>query len=375
MIGPVLRDVCPAVDDLGPEAVVLLRHRPTDTAAVIVIDNTAAGPAIGGVRMAQDVTVAEVARLARAMTLKNAGARLAHGGAKAGIAADPTMPEGDKEALVRWFANAMRDLTGYIPGPDMGTDERCMAWVHDEIGRSVGLPAALGGIPLDDLGATGFGLAVAADAAEAAGVIDLHGARVAVQGFGAVGTHASRFLVERGAVLVAVSDSSGAIAHPEGLPMAELIEWKRAGKLLGEFGGPGVEQLERDALIAVDCDILVPAARPDVITLDNADAVRAKLVLEGANIPATAQAEAALHARGVLCLPDWIVNAGGVICASVEYAGGTRSQAFASIEETIRDNTAAVLKATSETGELPRAVAERMALARVRDAMALRRFH
>ncbi len=366
----VVERLCAAVDDLGPEAVVLLRHPGTGVEAIIVIDNTACGPAIGGVRMAPDVTVEEVSRLARAMTLKNAGAKLHHGGAKAGIIADPAMPEADKEAVIRWFATAMRDLRSYIPGPDMGTNERCMAWVHDEIGRSVGLPAALGGIPLDELGATGFGVAIAAEAVEAAGLLELRGARVAVQGFGAVGKHASRFLVQRGAVLVAASDSRGAVADPAGLPVEELIAWKEAGNHLDAFDAG---HLERDALVAVDCDLLVPAARPDVITEQNVDAVRASVVLQGANIAVTEKAEAALHGRGVLCLPDWIVNAGGVICASVEYAGGTRSQAFVQIDETIRDNTTAVIESSAKTGELPRAVADQLALARVRSAMALRR--
>jgi glutamate dehydrogenase/leucine dehydrogenase len=363
------------VDDLGPEAVVLLRHPPTGVTAIVVVDNTAGGPAIGGVRMAPDVTVEEVARLARSMTLKNAAARLPHGGAKAGIIADPTMPAAEKEVVVRWFAGAIRDLRSYIPGPDMGTDERCMAWVHDEIGRSVGLPAALGGIPLDELGATGFGLAIAAEAAEAAGVVALQGARVAVQGFGAVGRHVARFLSERGARLVAASDSQGALVDPDGLPVEELIAWSRAGRPLVAFdrAGGGAARADREALIAVDCDILVPAARPDVITEANVDDVRTRMVLEGANIPLTAKAEAVLHDRGVLCLPDWIVNAGGVICGSVEHAGGTRALAFAQIEETVRANTATVIAQSAEEGELPRDVADRLAVSRVREAMALRR--
>lgn len=370
MRGNHIEEFCSTVGRLGPEAVMLLRHPQAPVTAVIVVDNTAAGPAIGGIRMATDVSVDEVARLARGMTLKNAAARLRHGGAKAGIVADPSMPIDDKEAVVRWFAQAMRGLDQYVPGPDMGTDERCMAWIHDEIGRCVGLPAVLGGIPLDELGATGFGLAIAAEAAEAAGAVTLHGATVAVQGFGAVGKHVSRFLVERGARVIAASDIQGAVAHPDGLPIEELIAWKDAGHRLDAFDAT---PLERDALLALECDILVPAARPDVITEENVDGVRARIVLEGANIPVTAKAEAALHERGVLCLPDWIVNAGGVICGSVELAGGTRAQAFAQIEETIRANTATVIAQSAQRGARPRDVAEDLAVSRVTDAMALRR--
>jgi glutamate dehydrogenase/leucine dehydrogenase len=360
-----------ATDDLGPEATVVVRDPETGVAAAVVIDNTACGPAIGGVRMATDVGLDEVARLARAMTLKNALAGLAHGGAKAGVAADPSMSPADKERIVRWFARAIAELRSYVPGPDMGTDERCMAWVRDEIGRSVGLPAVLGGIPLDEIGATGFGVAVAADACQAAGVIKLDGARVAIQGFGAVGTHAARFLAERGASIVAVSDIRGALANPAGLPLDEVLAWKQAGRPVS--GCAGGEPMPREALFAVDCDILVPAARPDVVTRANVHEVTASLVLEGANIPITEEAEAMLHERGVLCLPDFVVNAGGVICASVEHDGGTRAQALELIAERIQGNTAQVIERSLGQATLPRQAAMDLALARLRTAMALRR--
>ena len=138
-------------DDIGPEKVVILREPGVGLEAILVIDNTAAGPAIGGIRMATDVSVGEVFRLARAMTFKNAAAGLRHGGAKSGIVADPDMPDRDKERLVRALAHAMSDITDYIPGPDMGLTEANMAQIHDEIGRVVGLPPAMGGIPLDTL--------------------------------------------------------------------------------------------------------------------------------------------------------------------------------------------------------------------------------
>ena len=366
-----LLDGLVAADDLGPETTVVLHDAETGVTAAVVIDNTACGPAIGGVRMAPDVSLDEVARLARAMTLKNALAGLPHGGGKAGIAADPLMPADRKEQVMRWFARSIADLRAYIPGPDMGTDERCMAWVREEAGRSVGLPAVLGGIPLDEIGATGFGVAVAADAAQDAGVISLDGARVAIQGFGAVGTHAARFLAERGALIVAVSDRRGALENQTGLPLDELIPWVRAGNPVAGSGAG--EPLPRDDLLGTDCDILVPAARPDVITQANVHLVKATLVLEGANIPITAEAEATLHERGVLCLPDVVVNAGGVICASVEHQGGTRGQALELIADTIRANVAIVIERSHGQSTLPRRVAAELALARLREAMALRR--
>lgn len=338
--------------------------------AVVVVDNVAAGPAIGGVRMAADVSVAEVARLARAMTLKNAAAGLPHGGGKAGIRATPGAgPE--QELLVRAFARAIADTRDYIPGPDMGTDERCMAWVHDEIGRCVGLPAVLGGIPLDELGATGYGLAASAEAVEEMGVVRLRGARVVVQGFGAVGRHAARFLHNLGAVVVAVSDSRGGVRDDEGLDVDELWRLKARGGSVADLRD--AKAITADELLCVPCDLWIPAARPDVITEDNGPLLQARVVLEGANIPVTRRAEELLHNAGVIVVPDFIANAGGVICASVEYHGGTRVQAFALIDEQIRANTAAVLTRAAAEGQTPRVVAESLALARVREAASYRR--
>ncbi len=181
-------------DDLGPAKIIHVHEPSLRLKATLVVDNVACGPAIGGLRMAPDVTTAECFRLARAMTLKNAAAGLAHGGGKSVLRGDPHMPRAQKEPLIRAFAHALRNEHDYIFGPDMGTDETCMAWVHDEIGRAVGLPPALGGIPLDEIGATGWGLLHAAESAAYHCNFKLAGARVAVQGFGAVGKHAARFL-------------------------------------------------------------------------------------------------------------------------------------------------------------------------------------
>ena len=218
-------------DDLGPAKIVHLTERRTGLRATVVLDNVAIGPAIGGVRMAPDVTTEECFGLARAMTFKNAAAGLRHGGGKSVIAADPDMPLADKERMMRAFARGIAELTEYVPGPDMGTDETCMAWVQDEIGRAVGLPAAMGGIPLDEVGATGYGLAASIDVAAANLGMELAGARVAVQGFGAVGIHAARFLAERGCLLVGAADSSGAIVDPHGIDVEDLVRTKASGSV------------------------------------------------------------------------------------------------------------------------------------------------
>jgi glutamate dehydrogenase/leucine dehydrogenase len=322
--------------------------------------------------MAPDVTTEECFRLARAMTYKNAAAGLPHGGGKAVISADPRMSLERKEQLLRAFATAIRNLTDYIPGPDMGTDEQCMGWIQDEIGRAVGLPEVLGGIPLDVLGATGFGLASAIDEARTFLGLELKGARVVVQGFGAVGKHAARVLAEKGALLVGASDSRGTLADPGGLDVAALLALKQEGRSVAEHARG--RKLERDAVVDIECDIWIPAARPDVLRADNVGRLKAKLVAPGANIPCTPEAEQALNQRGVLLLPDFIANAGGVICAVAEYHGDSREAAFRAIDEKIRHNTRLVVDDSRRTGVLPRQAAVALAERRVREALRSRRW-
>jgi glutamate dehydrogenase (NAD(P)+) len=359
-----------AVDGLGPAKVVFLR--PCDgVEAVVVIDNVALGPAIGGVRMRSDVTASEVARLARAMTVKSAVVGLPHGGGKSGIVAEPGMAPADHERVIRAFARAIEQLTDYIPGPDMGTTETSMAYVHDEIGRAVGLPGVLGGIPLDELGATGYGVAVCADVLSEAKVLGLGGARVIIQGFGAVGASAARELGQRGATVIAVSDIQGATWNLEGLDIEALLAHKKGGAPIAGFAGG--RSVPRDDIVGFDCDIFIPAAQPDVVTTENVGKISARLVLEGANIPITRAAEFELADRGVLCIPDVVANAGGVICAAAEYRGAGRLEAFAEIEEKIRAAMAELLDRTRHGTLTPRAAAEEMATAHLAKAVALRR--
>lgn len=359
-----------AADELGPAKVVFLRLC-DGVDAVVVVDNVVLGPAIGGVRMRPDVAVGEVARLARAMTVKNAVAGLAHGGGKSGIAAPADLAPAEHERVMRAFARAIEQLTDYIPGPDMGTTETSMAYVHDEIGRAVGLPGVLGGVPLDELGATGFGLAVCAQVLSEARVVELTGARVVIQGFGAVGSNAARWLGERGATVIAVSDILGATWNPDGLDVAALVAHKQSGEPVAGFAGG--RAVPRDDLLGLDCEFLVPAAQPDVVTTANAGKISARVVLEGANIPITHEAEAELAGRGVLCVPDVIANAGGVICGAAEYRGAGRAGAFADIEQKIRDSTAELLDRTRGGTLTPRAAAGQMAAERLATARGLRR--
>ncbi|HPJ30421.1 MAG TPA: Glu/Leu/Phe/Val dehydrogenase [Methanothrix sp.] len=367
-----MTDLFDFADELGPTKIIHVYEPSVGLKGVLVVDNVARGPSIGGLRMAPDVSCTECIRLARAMTLKNAAADLPHGGGKSVIRGDPRMPKKEKEARIRAMASALRNVEEYIFGPDMGTDEECMAWVRDEIGRAVGLPREVGGIPLDEIGATGWGVLHATEVALEYLDLDLEGARVAVQGFGAVGRHAARFLSERGAVLVGAADSRGTVSDPQGLDVGALIDLKGAGKSVVDY--PGGTKLDREAIIDLACDIWIPAARPDVINEENVDRLKTRLVVQGANIPITAGAEKILHQRGVLSVPDFIANAGGVICAAMEYRGASRSQTFSAIEEKIRRNTGAVLEAARQEEKLPREAAFDLAVSRLKRCMGYRRW-
>jgi glutamate dehydrogenase (NAD(P)+) len=172
-------------------------------------------------------------------------------------------------------------------------------------------------------------------------------------------------------VLIAASDSRGTIYNPKGIDVGRLIALKDSGKNVVDY--PDGQKLDVDAVIDIECEIWIPAGRPDVIRKDNVARLKTKLVAQGANIPFTAEAERILHKAGTLVIPDFIANAGGVICASVEYHGGTQSQAFQTIEEKIRANTDQVLAQAQKTGSLPRQAAVSLAEQRVKSAMAYRR--
>jgi glutamate dehydrogenase (NAD(P)+) len=366
------KDLFRYADDIGPLKIIHVYEPSIQLKAILVVDNVARGPSIGGLRLAPDVSTEECYRLARAMTLKNAAADLHHGGGKSVMFGDPNMPKPKKERLIRCFAKALRNDEEYIFGPDMGTDEECMAWVKDEIGRAVGLPREMGGIPLDEIGATGWGLMHSTEVALEFCELKLEDTRFAVQGFGAVGKHSARFLAERGAVMVAAADSKGAIHNPAGIDVSELIELKDEGVSVSNYlsGHP----IDRDDIIDVECDIWIPAARPDAINENNVGRLKTKLVIAGANIPITPGAEKVLAEKGIICVPDFIANAGGVICAAMEYRGASESEAFSAIEEKLRRNTRQVLEYAANNNILPRQAALELAMKRVKKAMSFRRF-
>ena len=367
-----MEDIFRFTDELGPAKIIHVYEPSVGLRGVLVVDNVARGPAIGGLRMGPDVCTEECFRLARAMTLKNAAADLPHGGGKSVIYGDPKMPKEEKKRMIRAFASSLREIQEYIFGPDMGTDEECMAWIKDEIGRAVGLPRDFGGIPLDEIGATAWGLNHATEVALEYCDFDLEGARVVVQGFGAVGKHTACFLTEKGALLVGAADSRGTIYNPRGLDVDALVELKKAGKSVADH--PDGEKFDRDAVIEIECDIWIPAAQADVSDESNVSYLKTKLVVEGANIPITYGAEQYLHEKGVLVLPDFIANAGGVICAAMEYKGALQSAAFQAIEEKLRRNTKRMLEAATTKGILPREAAVELAIQRLKRCMSYRRW-
>jgi glutamate dehydrogenase (NAD(P)+) len=372
-----MADILRFVDKYGPAKIIQVFEPSVDLKALLVVDNVAMGPALGGVRMAPDVTIEECFRLARTMTLKHAAAGLPHGGGKVVVFADPKMPKPNKERLIRALACALRNVPDYIMAPDMGTDEECMAWIHDEVKQGVaGLPEGLGGIPVDEIGATAWGVRQATEVAlPYAGFppgFSLAKARVAIQGFGAVGKHTARFLAAQQAVLVGAADSEGSVYDPDGLDLDELIRLKDAGKSVVAYSKG--EKFDRDGIIDFDCDIWIPAARPDVVHEGNVHRLKARLVVEGGNIPVTYGAEKYLHEKGVLVIPDFIANSGAVICSSIEYRGAIDCEILEVIKEKVRRTTHLVLEESERKKIMPREAAMNLAVARLEKAMSFKRW-
>jgi glutamate dehydrogenase (NAD(P)+) len=373
-----MTDALDLVDDWGPEKIVVVSHRRTGMKGVLVIDNTARGTGKGGTRMAPTVTVTEIARLARNMTWKWAAVDLFYGGAKAGIAADPA--SADKEAILRAFARALHNEVPreYVFGLDMGLTEDDAAVIQDELGdrgAAVGTPSHLGGVAYDQLGVTGFGVAEAADSGAELIGRPLAGSRVAIQGYGAVGRAAAERFSDLGATIVAVSTAHGALHNPAGLDVADLGQAREehGDAFVTSFDGgtslpPGQELL-------VDCDVLVPAALQDVIGESTAQALKASLVVEGANLPTSPAAQSVLAERGITVVPDFVANAGGVIAAAFamdsRYSGfrpGT-TEVFTTISEKLRANTRTVLEDAARLRITPHQAGRRLAENRVLAAM------
>jgi glutamate dehydrogenase (NAD(P)+) len=297
-----------------------------------VTHNIARGPSKGGIRYHPDVTLDEVKALAMWMTWKCALSGIPFGGAKGGVVCNPKgMSEGELQRMTRRFTSEIINEIGPekdIPAPDVGTDGRVMAWIfdtysmnkgHSVLGVVTGKPLTIGG-SLGREEATARGALYCVREALRKRQTSLPATTIAVQGFGNVGAHLARFLAEDGAKVVAVSDSSSGLHNPNGLDVQAALAHKRETGTLAGFRG--AEAITNDDLLLLECDVLAPCALEQVITSDNADKVKAKIVVEGANGPVTPGGDEILEDRGVLVLPDILANAGGVIVSYFEWVQG-----------------------------------------------------
>ena len=297
-----------------------------------VVHNMTRGPAKGGIRYHPAVTQDEVKALAMWMTWKCALMGLPFGGAKGGVICDPKLLSmGEKERLTRRYTSEIINEIGPekdIPAPDVGTDAQVMAWIFDtysmNVGHSVlgvvtGKPLAVGGSVGRD-GATARGSLYCIRTALQKQGSRLHDTRIAIQGFGNVGSNLASLLSDEGVRVIAVSDSGGGIHNPYGLDVPAAIAYKAEHGVLEGF--PGADAITNEELIEIDCDVLTPCALEQVITAENAPRIRARMVCEGANGPTTPDADEILEDRGILVLPDVLANAGGVVVSYFEWVQG-----------------------------------------------------
>lgn len=295
-----------------------------------VIHSTILGPGKGGVRLDPGVTLDEVRALAAWMTWKCAVVDIPYGGAKGGIACNPReMSAGEIERLMRAYTLGMLDIFGPdkdIPAPDMGTGPREMAWLMDEYSKAKGMttqavvtgkPLVLGG-SLGRTEATGRGVTVSAISAMEKIKLNPYRATAAVQGFGNVGSNAALLLKERGVTVTGISDVSGAYYNDKGIDLEKAIEYRNNNKGILE-GFNGAEKIEAEELLFLPVDLLVPAAKEDVITKHNASKIQAKLIVEGANGPTSATADDIINDKGIMVVPDILANAGGVTVSYFEW--------------------------------------------------------
>ncbi len=358
-------------DQFGPQKIIHVYHPKIGMRGFVVIDNLGFGPGKGGIRMTSTVSVEEVARLARAMTWKCSLAGLPFGGAKAGIVGnDKQMSLEEKKEIVEAFAKALKQESPsqYVAAPDMNIAEQEMGWYAKANGDKkscTGKPKKMGGIP-HELGSTGFGVYQATKVAVAHKGLKLKDLTFAVEGFGNVGWFASKYLTEEGAKLVAVSDSRGTLYNKDGIDFERLAKTKQEKKTVTEYK-PGKVFPNRD-IIKSKADILITAAIPDLIGTGDVDDIKAKIIVCGSNIPMHPSVEELLHKKGVLVVPDFVANAGGVISSYVEYIGGTPEKMFKMVEEKITKNTKLVLGKAKKDKKCPRESAMQIAKERVMKA-------
>jgi len=350
--------------------------------------NVARGPAKGGIRYHPAVDLDEVRALAIWMTWKCALVNIPFGGAKGGVAVDPReLSQGELERLTRRFATEIAILIGPeadIPAPDMGTDGQVMAWVMDTISmqRGYSIPGVVTGKPVPIGGtlgraeATGRGIAVVTQAALEQSRQDIKGATVAIQGCGNVGYNAALAFQTLGAKVVALSDRSGGIYQPDGLDLEAVSDCKGETDRCVDYAR--AEVITNPDLLELPVDILIPAAIEGQITALNADKIRAKLVIEGANGPTTLEADAILQERGIIVVPDILANSGGVVVSYFEWVQDFSryfwdlAEVNRNMERVLRHTFAEVMVAAQRERVSLRTAGLMVAVKRVVEAMELR---
>ncbi|MFH1978207.1 MAG: Glu/Leu/Phe/Val dehydrogenase [Candidatus Aenigmatarchaeota archaeon] len=366
-------------DQYGPEKIVEIHDPKTGAHGFTVVDNTALGPAKGGIRMTPTVSIEEVSRLARAMTWKCAIADLPFGGGKSGIVTNPReiSPE-KKQDIVAAFSRGLKIISPelYVAAPDMNMAEeemRTFANANGSLKSCTGKPANMCekdgtgcGLP-HELGSTGFGVFHSIVVAAKHIGLNLNGATFSIEGFGNVGTFAAKFLEELGAKMVAVSDSKGCVYNPKGIDVAKALKVKQETRSVSNYEDGNKH--DTGDIFSLEVDIIVPAALPDVINKQNYESVKAKIVAEGANIPMKHWIEEEFHQKGILIIPDIVANAGGVISSYAEYIGKDKDYMFKLVEEKITKNTQIVLDHAKSEKISPRKAAMEIAEKRVTEAM------
>ena len=346
------------------------------------------GPTKGGIRFAPGVSLGECAALAMWMTYKCSLLGLPFGGAKGGVRCDPNrFSDGEIERAIRRYTAELEPIIGPdrdVGAPDMATSEREMAWIMDTYSQGhgqpvpaivTGKPEVLGGTALRR-DATGLGVVFCVEGILARLERELRGMRVAVQGFGKVGAVVARELDRRGAKIVAVSDVAGGVANEAGLDLAALGEWLAKERFLRGF--PGGERIDRDEVLVVPCDLLVPAALERQITAENAGRLDTGLVVEGANGPTTPEADAILAERGIPVVPDLLANGGGVTVSYYEWAQDMQREAWSDehvvtrLHRQMESAVGRVLAAADRWGVDWRTAAQAVAIEPVADASRLR---
>jgi len=359
-------------DEYGFEKIVEVYDEKTGMQGVCVIHNTARGLGKGGIRMVPDITTEEVMGLARAMTWKNAMADIPFGGAKSGIKAnDKELTPEQKEAVVRAFARKIAELMPgqYIAGPDMNMTEVEMDEMADELKNpkvTTGKSISMKGLP-HELGSTGYGVVVSIRVAIEHLGLDPKNLTAAIEGFGNVGTFTMKFLTEMGVKVVAVSDSKGTIYDENGLDYEALMKTKEEKRTVTAYDKGKVFGTKE--LFELPVDILVPGARPNVITNENVEKVKAKIVAEAANLPIPYETEKILMKKGVTVIPDFVSNAGGVISSWCETEGMDDEKMFKIVEEKVSNNTKVMLEHADKMEKDTRKAALEIAKQRVHDAM------